>query len=171
MAGAVLIVMCSVMRESRPSRRLRIAVQQIAAATDFHRLIVSEADRKPDASTFLHTSLTLPVRLFFCEPIVFLTSIMGACVYGISYLFTSALADVYVEAFAFTELEGSLVFLAIGVGVILTVLPRFRDVRVTDRKGGALEPEDNLFGFYIAAPVLAVGMWVPSPSRIHALTR
>lgn len=52
--------------------------------------------------------------------------------------------------------------LAIGVGVIFTFLPRVYDVRVAARRrkeNKPLEPEDKLFGFLVAAPVLATGLW------------
>lgn len=53
-------------------------------------------------------------------------------------------------------------FLAIGVGVLFTFIPRFYDLHITDvetKQGHALEPEAKLLGYYVAAPLLALGLW------------
>lgn len=87
---------------------------------------------------------------------------MGATVYGIIYLFTPALPVIYSSTpYAFTSLQTSLVSLAIGIGIPLTFLPRLYDIRILRRKDpSTIEPEDKLFGFYLAAPILAIGLWI-----------
>ena len=50
--------------------------------------------------------------------------------------------------------------LSIALGVIFTFLPRLYDVQVASRQQRqhkVLEPEDELCGFLVAAPVLAGG--------------
>lgn len=110
----------------------------------------------------MRTTLINPTRLFFKEPIVFLTSIMAATVYGVTYLFSEAFSVVYTEGFGFSERQTSLVFFAIAAGVSLTFLPRIHDIYITNnrkKQNLAIEPEDKLFGFYVAAPILAIGLW------------
>lgn len=110
-------------------------------------------------ATFIKEYLTLPVQMFFKEPIVFFTSIMAATVYGATYLFTAALPDVYQEYFGLTTLQDSLVLIAIAVGVVASFLPRIYDIRMLgNRDEKSIAPEEKLFGFYVAAPVLAVGL-------------
>ena len=82
--------------------------------------------------------------------------------YGIIYLFSEALEVVYQDGFDFSTKQCSLIMLAIGVGVVFTFLPRIYDVRVAVKRRAEnkpLEPEDKLFGFLLAAPVLAAGLW------------
>lgn len=168
--SGVLTILCTFMRESRPSQLLRLRVQDISHDINFHKLTVDSVDAKPTARSFIRDSLTMPLRLFFTEPIVFLTSIMGATVYGVIYLFTAAIPEIYTKSFGFTAMQASLVFVAIIVGVFFTLLPRIYDIRLASRKSSssnnnndssishAIEPEDKLFGFYIAAPILAIGL-------------
>ncbi|PPJ56717.1 hypothetical protein CBER1_09483 [Cercospora berteroae] len=158
--GGLMGIACLFMQESRPSQLLRQKVQRVSRTTDFRKLSVDHQDSKPSFPTFVQKGLTMPLRLFFTEPIVFLTSIMAAIVYAVIYLFTAALPQVYEESFGYTRLQGSLVFVSIAVGICFTLLPRIYDIRVACRKDAqAIEPEDKLFGFYVAAPVLAVGLW------------
>lgn len=170
---AGIAVLCLGIEESRPSQLLRQQVKDIKHKTSFQRLSLDDSDTPPDFRTFVRTSLTLPIRLFFTEPIVFLTAIMGATVYGVIYLFSAALPDVYVRQYGFSTLQSSLVSLSIGVGVAFTFLPRIYDIRVACRKSAhAIQPEDKLMGFFIAAPVLAIGLWwfaLTVPPLIHGV--
>lgn len=52
--------------------------------------------------------------------------------------------------------------LALAVGVLFAFLPRIYDYQVIalrNRQNRPLEPEDKLFGFLVAAPILASGLW------------
>lgn len=150
------------MQESRPCQVLRSEVKAVAKEMDFDGLSVDGENSLPTLKAFVKTSLLLPLRLFFTEPIVWLTSIMAATVYGIVYLFSESLSIVYLDGYGFSTRQASLVILAVGVGVFLSFLPRIYDVHVVvsrRKQGVVLQPEDKLFGFYVAAPVLAAGLW------------
>lgn len=90
-------------------------------------------------------------------------TVLNSTVYATIYLLTAALEVVYSESeFGFSERQSSLVSLAIGVGVVFTVLTRVIDNRIAVnriRRNELLQPEDKLVGFYIAAPCLAVASW------------
>jgi len=151
------------MKESRPSSILRREIRKIALASGFDGLYFESIDNVPSFGAFCETSLVLPVRLFCTEPIVFLTSTMAATVCAIIYVFPEAFPVVFADAFGFTPRQCSLVNLSISVGVLFTFLPRLYDIRVSNacrRNNIAAQPEDKLFGFLVAAPVLATAFWV-----------
>lgn len=102
-----------------------------------------------------------PLHLFFTEPIVFISSILGAIAFGLLYLFTEALPVVYAE-FEFNSIQSSLAFIPIIIGIFCGVGTRIYDQRLynaTIRKGKPLQPEQKLVGFVIGAPFLALGLW------------
>lgn len=141
---------------------LRQLVKQVEEQEQFSGLSLGDEHALPTMNEFIETSFILPGRLFFTEPIVLLTSVMAASVCGLVYLFSEALVMVYSEGFAFSLEESSLVMLSVAAGVPFSFLPRihdFRKVALRMRELKAVEPEDKLFGFYIATPVLACGMW------------
>jgi hypothetical protein len=155
-------ILCLPMQESRPSQVLRQQVRAVSKQENFNGLSLDVEESLPTVRKFIKNSLLLPGCLFVTEPIVLLTSVMAATVYGIIYLFSETLKTVYLDGFGFSPRQSSLVVLAIAVGVIFTFLPRLYDVRVVSRRqqqNKVLEPEDKLFGFLIAAPVLAGGLW------------
>jgi hypothetical protein len=81
---------------------------------------------------------------------------------SIFYLFAEALPVVYNESYGFSMRHSSLVFLILATGTLLSLLPRLYDVHVTKvraRQNRSAEPEDKLFGFLVAAPLLAVSLW------------
>jgi hypothetical protein len=102
---------------------------------------------------------------------------MGASVYAVIYMFSEALSVVYTQptdtgitidsrstttSYDLTSRQASLVILAIGVGAIFSFLPRIKDIRMANhraRSNKPIQPEDKLFGFYLAAPILAIGLW------------
>ncbi|KAK3645170.1 hypothetical protein LTR56_009219 [Elasticomyces elasticus] len=152
---------CLLMQESRPSQVLHQQVRKISKQADFNQLS-ADAASLPSVSEFIRNSLALPITFFFTEPVVAAVSIMAATVYGVIYLFSEALSLVYVDGFGLDAQSASLVFLALAVGIPLTFLPRIYDIRIANRihsQGKQLEPEDKLIGFFIAAPVLAIGLW------------
>jgi hypothetical protein len=149
MITVILGGLCFFMKESRPSQVLRTLVQKISKANNFDGLIPGEDCALPTFRKFVKMSLSLPVRLFFTEPINCVASLMGATVYGLVLLFSVALPLVYKEGFGLDLKQGSLVFLAIVVGIIPTFLPRIYDIRLETalhRKGVQIASEQKLFG-------------------------
>ena len=101
---------------------------------------------------------------------------MAATVCAIIYVFPEAFPVVFADAFGFSPRQCSLVNLSISVGVLFTFLPRLHDIRVSNscrRNNIAAQPEDKLFGFLVAAPVLAIAFWIFSltiPPLVAGLT-
>jgi hypothetical protein len=150
------------MKESRPSVIVRREIKAATHTSGFKGLYFDSADTAPSFNAFCQTSLILPVRLFLAEPIVFLASFMASTSSAVIYLFPEAFPVVFKAAFGFSLRQCSLVNLAIPVGVMFTFLPRLYDIRVSNDcrlKDIKPQPEDKIFGFLIAAPILAVAFW------------
>jgi hypothetical protein len=157
----VLSLLCLTMRESRPSQVLRQKVKKIEKQTGYSNLRI-EAPLLPTVKEFTQTSLRLPIRLLFTEPIVSAASVLGAVVVSLIYLFAEAIPIVYSEEFHLKRNTSALVFLIIGAGVLFSFLPRLWDIRKSNQRElrkQIAEPEDKLFGFLVAAPLLAIGLW------------
>ncbi|KAL8836741.1 MAG: hypothetical protein Q9170_002805 [Blastenia crenularia] len=161
------------MRESRPSRLLKVVVSRITKEKGYE-LSINDPDRIPSVRAYVETALIRPIRLFFTEPIVFCASIMSAFVFALIFLFAEAFPIVYRSSpFNFTFRQSSLVFIAIGLGVLLGIPLRMRDRKMlaTRQKNGRdIPPEAKLVGFYIAAPTLAIALWWTSwsvPPYVH----
>lgn len=157
----VLSLFCLTMRESRPSQVLRQRVKKIENQTGYTELQL-ELPSLPSIKEFTQTSLQLPIRLLFTEPIVAAASVLGAVVVSLIYLFAEAIPIVYTEDFGLSRSKSTLVFLIIGGGVLFSFFPRLWDIRKSNQREfrkQAPEPEDKLFGFLVAAPLLATGLW------------
>jgi hypothetical protein len=149
MITVILGGLCFFMKESRPSQVLRTLVQKISKAKKFDGLMPGEDCALPTLKQFVKQSLSLPVRLFFTEPINCVASLMGATVYGLVLLFSVSLPSVYEGGFGLDLKQGSLVFLALGVGIVPTFLPRIYGIRLEtaqQSKGVLISSEQKLFG-------------------------
>lgn len=133
----------------------------IRDSSGLHDLKALDPDFTPDVRAFVRLALGRPARLLFTEPIIFMVAVISAVAAAIIYLFTVSLPAVY-EDLGFSAEAASLPFLAIGLGIILSVFTRFLDDRIVariKRQGRVLAPEDKLLGFSLGAPALAIGLW------------
>lgn len=93
---------------------------------------------------------------------MFLASVMASTSSAVIYLFPEAFPVVFKAAFGFSLRQCSLVNLGIPFGVVLTFLPRLYDIRVLNdcrRRNVVAQHEDKIFGFLVAAPILAMAFW------------
>lgn len=149
------------MHETRPSRLMQRLLTAVCRETGHERLPVHNPDPPPTLQTFVQEFLTRPAELFVTEPLLCVVTIMSATVYASIYLLTEALPIVYAD-YGFTTRQRSLVFIPIGIGLMLTVFNRLYDQHIMNtrrKQNRSLEPEDKLFGFYIAAPALVIALW------------
>ena len=158
--GLFTLLLCFI-RESRPSLLLSKRLVQLQEITGEYHFRIQNPDHAPDFQAFVVLTLTRPVRLFFTEPIVFVVAIMGAVGWALIYLFTEAIPVIY-SGFGLAREQSSLMFLAIGLGIVFGIFPRLHDQNVLNKRQAAsqhLHPEDKLIGFAFAAPSLAIGLW------------
>ncbi|KAJ0163798.1 putative transporter C36.03c [Colletotrichum tanaceti] len=105
--------------------------------------------------------LVRPLRLFFTEPIVFLVAVISAIAFGLVYLFTEVLPMVYTEI-GFEDGWKNIPFLALAVGMLLSTVTRIYDRHYLAKRlatASPVSPESKFTGFFIGAPLLAVGLW------------
>ena len=148
-------------RESRPSQLLESRVHQIRLATGDQTLQAQNPDHTPDFRTFVRNVFFRPFYLF-TEPIVLLVSLLSAVAFGLIYLFTESLPVVY-GLYGWSSQHSSLAFLPIGVGLFIGIFVRQHDVSLLLRRTAAhqpIAPEDKLLGFVLAAPILALSLWL-----------
>lgn len=149
-------------RESRPSLLLADEVKRVESLTTLHSIPPPlNHDHIPDLHTFVKESLFRPVQLFFREPIIFLVAMMIAVSMSLIYIFTQALQPIF-ESMGFKETEASLIFIAIGLGTILSAFTRMLDEYILSnlrKKGRTIKPEHKLAGLALGGPTLAIGLW------------
>ncbi|KAF4554916.1 MFS-type transporter-like protein 49 [Elsinoe fawcettii] len=157
---ALLTFMLLFIRESRPSLILGQKVNLLSKEFD-KPFAYDNHDAVPDRAALLNTILIRPTRLLLTEPLVILVTTLSATSWALIYLFTEALTGIY-ETIGFSTTSSSLSFIAMGLGILLSILPRFQDVRIAKQRKlrhEPLEPEDKLTGFTLAVIALAAGLW------------
>jgi hypothetical protein len=88
-AVGVTTALAFFMQESRPKQLLRKKVKAVSQKAETKDLEGQVETSVPGPKEFFQTSLSLPLRLFFTEPIVCLSSIMGATVVRSTLIFMS----------------------------------------------------------------------------------
>ena len=170
----ILFLLCLPLSESRSSLVLEHEVAKIRRTMPSCIFKTSNPDHTPDWSTLIRCTLIRPLRLLFSEPIIVLVAIMGAASCSVWYMFADALLITF-QGYGWSQAQASLSFIPISVGCLCGFLPRIYDyhkVGLRQRQHQTTTPESVLFGFAIAAPALAIGLWwfawtVPPVSDIH----
>ncbi|KAJ4140908.1 Efflux pump fub11 [Fusarium equiseti] len=134
---------------------------------------------KVDAGRPRHTvtkqfkiALLRPWVLLFKEPIVLLTSIYMAIIYGTLYLCFAAFPIVFQQGRGWSPGVGGLAFIGIAVGmmfaVVGTILDQKRYMRVVEANGGAAPPEARLPPTLVGSILIPVGLfwfaWTNGPN-------
>ncbi|KAI9162727.1 major facilitator superfamily transporter [Paramyrothecium foliicola] len=161
--------------ESRPSVVLGRKIAKLRETTSITDLRWTNADTAKDWKEFAHIVVVRPMHILLTEPLVILIAITSGVSWSIIYLFTDSIILVY-RSMGFTDSHASLAFLSIAIGVLLTLIPRFSDMKKLHLRQEAnkpIEPEDKLRGFAFAAPALTIGLiwfaWTipPVSHKIH----
>lgn len=115
-------------------------------------------------------ALKRPWVLLFLEPIVLISSLYLAILYGIIYMFLGAFPIVYQDMRGWSEGIGGLAFLGLAVGMIIGLMFTIYDNRRYQKLGNHATPESRLPPSLIGALVLPASMfafaWTNAPS-IH----
>ncbi len=139
---ALLFLALLAIRESRPSLLLGRKIARLGADTAVANLEWYNADASPDLASLLDLVVVRPMTLLVTEPLVVMVASISAVSWGIIYLFTEALTQIYVSM-GFSVQQASLSLLAIATGVLFTFIPRFWDMKVVrdkTRKNEPIEP-------------------------------
>lgn len=159
--AGIAFICCLFIKESRPSLLLERKVAALRHSTAHTSFRTRNPDAAPNLKTFIRMFLIRPIYLLFTEPIISTISIMGSIVVATLYPFVEALPIIY-GSFGFSKQQATLAFIPIGLGLFFGVFTRLHDQRTLSKlrsKGKAIEPENKLFGFAIAAPALAIAFW------------
>lgn len=168
----MLFLLLFTIRESRATKLLAQKVEKLEKKYRSKLKPNHNPDAIPNRRALVQLVILRPARLAVTEPIVMMVAILNATAWGLVYLFTESLPVVY-SLYGWAETTTSLPFIAIGLGIPFSILVRLWDLRVASRRMREkqdLAPEDKLMGFAIAAPALAIGLWLFSwtiPPLVH----
>lgn len=129
---------------------------------------------KVELNVLLRRSLSRPLVLLFREPIVMLSALYVAIVYGTLYMLFAAFPIVYEEIRGWNPGVGGLAFLGVMIGMIIgiifTIPANFHFMKVQDLHGGYAPPETRLLQCMPGAIAIPISQfwfaWTDYPS-IH----
>ncbi|KAJ5710586.1 Major facilitator superfamily domain general substrate transporter [Penicillium malachiteum] len=144
-------------------RRARLLSQpDLDKKTIVYISVLEKTQGKKRPSEVFKKALFRPWGFLFLEPIVLISSIYMAIIYGTVYMFMSAMPIVYNEDRGWSEGIGGLSFLGIAVGIVFGLIYAIWDnntryVRLAQSKSAT--PESRLPPAIVGAVALPVGMF------------
>lgn len=162
--GVMWIVVSLLVPETYAPVLLRKRAAKLTALTG--KLHISKMDSIQGRQTMgarFRTSLSRPWILLFREPIVLLTSIYMAIVYGTMYMMFPAFPIVFQQGKGWSPGVGGLAFIGIAVGMIFAVSYAIHDnkryMAVVKAHNGVAPPEARLPPAIIGSVLLPVGLF------------
>ncbi|KAK1984807.1 major facilitator superfamily transporter [Colletotrichum cereale] len=173
--GTLLIIVGLTVPETYAPVLLRRRAEKLSKVTGKSYISKYEdhQPRKTVAQQF-KVALSRPWILLFKEPIVLLTAIYMAIIYGTLYMLFAAFPIVFQRGRGWSPGVGGLAFLGVAVGmvfaVIYTAFENRRYIKVVAAHGGFAPPEARLPPSMIGACLLPIGLfwfaWTNGP-EIH----
>ncbi|GMF74454.1 unnamed protein product [Aspergillus oryzae] len=146
----------------RPTTLLQRRFDNLQSKVGAVDMDIPNPDRINSTRELMQVILVRPAKIGVSEPILILVSILSASAWGMMYLFTESFTVVYSE-FGWSSRATSLPFIALFPGIILSGFVRLWDyhqLKSRQKASQRPEPEDKIGGFAIAAPALAIGLWI-----------
>ncbi|KAF2212826.1 hypothetical protein CERZMDRAFT_40669 [Cercospora zeae-maydis SCOH1-5] len=165
-ASAVSTALSWGVKESKADLLLQKKVQMIRKETGNGELYAPSSVHGFSVKQFAQESLFRPLVFLTLEPIVLFCAALCAIAFGLLYGLTAGLTVSYTTPpfdATFNEVSSSLSFVAILIGVILDILPRFYDYHIykqCHRERIRIVPETKIRSFAVACPVFAIGLWI-----------
>lgn len=153
-------------KESKATQLLDNKAKKIQAETGRHDFHTDKSKGGFSIKTFAQEELVRPLVFLATEPIVTFCSALCAVAFGLIYGLTEGLTVAYTNPpfdRTFDETSSSLAFIAILIGIMLDVLPRFYDDRLFTRfrkQHRRILPESKIRSLAITCPMLAIGLWI-----------
>ncbi|CBF83895.1 hypothetical protein AN2841.2 [Aspergillus nidulans FGSC A4] len=164
--SAVVFALMLLIRESRPTtllaRRFEDLKSRLQEDNIDIKMDIPSQDRIRNIHELVQTIIIRPTKLGVTEPIIILVAVLSASAWGMLYLFTESFTVAY-GGFGFSSRATSLPFLALIPGIITSGLCRHWDhhrLNKREKQGQGPVPEDKIDGFVVAAPALAIGLWI-----------
>jgi MFS family permease len=161
--GLMLILVGLVVPETYAPVLLRRRADKLSKLTGKVYISKMEANKtRKSIGQELQKSLWRPWILLFQEPIVFITSLYMAIVYGTLYMMFGAFPIVYQEQRGWSAGVGGLPFIGVALGMFVSIgyciWDNARFARIVAEKGNAT-PEDRLPPSIIGSVLLPVGLF------------
>ncbi|KAI1344293.1 major facilitator superfamily transporter [Xylariaceae sp. FL0016] len=162
--GVMWIICCLLVPETYAPILLRRRAEKLSKITG--KVYVSKMDAGQPKQTLAQKfkiALSRPWILLFREPIVLLTSLFMAIVYGTLYMMFAAFPIVFQQQRGWSPGIGGLAFLGVAVGMTLAVIysgyDNARYAKIVEEQGGNAAPEARLPPSLIGSILLPIGLF------------
>lgn len=162
--GALSLILCTFfLEETYMKTLLQRRAGHIRQETQNFAIHHVSEEEIIDFNDLVWKHLIIPLKLLFCEPIVFLMTLYTAFIYGILYLFLEAYPIVFAEyrhineAVATLPYIGLIIGVLIGCGIVVVFEPRYN--RKMRENNNLPVPEQRLLPMMIGAVLFPIGLF------------
>lgn len=124
----------------------------------------------------VENNIARPLKMLFTEPILFLVSLYNAFIYGMLYLFLTAIPLIFLGEYHFVQGVAELPYLAMLIGILIgggmIMLFEKRYIKAMEDNGGKIIPEKRLEPMMVGGFTFVIGIfwlgWTGNyPQHVH----
>lgn len=161
--GAFSIIACfGFLPETYPPRLLELKARGLRKATG-NPSLRSKYDNGQTSGRLFRQSITRPMKMLMCCPVVGIVSLLLAIAYSYMYLMFTTFTEVFESAYGFNSGEAGLTYLGLGIGSLIgqyamDLIMKWRRRQIL-AQNQAPKPEDYLPPLIAAGFFLSIGLF------------
>lgn len=177
MVGVIaLIAMVFVLDETHHGLVLSRKAEVLRRRTNNWGIHAAHDEVSLSIKEIVEKNITRPVGMLFTEPILFLITVYNAFIYGLLYLFLTAVPLIFIGEYHFSQGVGELPYLSMFIGELIggaiSIRMERRYARAVDANGGKPVPEERLppmmvGGFFFTGGIFWLGWAGGYADKVH----
>ncbi|KAI5955853.1 hypothetical protein KGF54_001355 [Candida jiufengensis] len=161
--GSLGLCLCAFIPETLADIILIDKAEKLRRRTGIWGIYAPHEQIKLSIKEICQNQITRPLMMLFTEPILFLISLYNAFVYGILYLFLTAIPMIFTGLYGWSHGVGELPYIAMFIGTILGGIIVFifelRIKKIMQRNNGYVAPEEKLLPMMIGSVCFTIGIF------------
>ncbi|KAI5960808.1 uncharacterized protein KGF55_004378 [Candida pseudojiufengensis] len=163
--AASFISSCFLLEETHHPIILKKRAEELRRRTGNWAIYAPHEEINLSIKEIVEKNITRPMIMLFQEPILFLISLYNSFIYGMLYLFLTAIPLIFTTKYEWipgvSELPYISMLIGTAIGGVILILFEIRYNKKTVENGGKIVPEERLPPMIIGGFVFVIGMfWV-----------
>ncbi|KAI5950149.1 hypothetical protein KGF54_005297 [Candida jiufengensis] len=163
---------CFLLEETHHPILLKKRAEELRRRTGNWGIYAPHEEINLSISEIVEKNVTRPLVMLFREPILFLISVYNSFIYGMLYLFLTAVPLIFKSKYHWRDGVAELPYISMLMGCLIggaiLILFEKRNNRKMDRNGGKSVPEDKLYGMMLGSVVFVIGLfWMGWTGNYH----
>lgn len=161
--GSLGFILCCFIKETFADVILMDKAEVLRRRTGIWGIYAPHEEVKLSILEIAENQVSRPIKMLFTEPILFLISLYNAFVYGLLYMFLTAIPLIFTGTYGWSAGVGELPYIAMFIGSliggVICFAFEFRNQKIVNRTGKPSTPEAALLPIMVGSISFTIGIF------------